>query len=128
VEIPASAHLDWADAIMSSTKTAYEIGDRGQGTPLSQTAVHSQRGREAAIKGYPGSAALIEGRLSGDTSYSKRVCKSVKKVMVHLTVILLSPVEDEQAFCSPLCILGRTVASRAKRASAVLRPQRKPHW
>jgi hypothetical protein len=37
------------------------IQERGQGVPLSHTAVHSQRRREVTSKGYPGRAHLIEG-------------------------------------------------------------------
>jgi hypothetical protein len=37
------------------------IQERGKGAPLSHTAVHSQRGREATSKGYPSRVSLIEG-------------------------------------------------------------------
>jgi hypothetical protein len=37
------------------------IQERGKGAPLSHTAVHSQRGREATSKGHPSRASLIEG-------------------------------------------------------------------
>jgi hypothetical protein len=69
-----------------------------RGVPLSHTAVHRQRRREATSQGYPGRAALIEGideapHLTCHTSMSE----AFKKCMVHHSVIRLTPVEEGQA-------------------------------
>jgi hypothetical protein len=74
------------------------IQERRQGAPLCHTAMHRQRGGEAASKGHLGRASLLEG--IDEAPHLTRhafVSKAVKKGMVHHPVISLTPVEEGQA-------------------------------